>query len=575
MKTTAPTTKYISSLERFNPAVVNIGPFSNLLKEAGFGEQKFREALLHVLNGNLADGISMDLEDSCYEALDRMNEAAEISTRMEAETREEERVGVYADIPDILLNPPGLLHPLAEYIRLGMIREQPLFAVAGALQIISMAAFNYLQSASDGTLNLYTVAVGPTGCGKDAPRKDISYFANRLKLGQHVKESIASAPALLRTLSRYANEDGAAPHMLYLLDEYGMLMNFAKTAAGGHQAGLEAEIMRMYGQGRHINNGGAYADEKNNIDPIPGPYFGMYATTTASKLTEALTEGHIDSGALNRPLFVITPDKMPASRPFGQVSRNKADRKKMHDDLLSSLQSILNAGYAAAGMADFDFVQHSENPAEEGSQDGAGRQHSVKVSEDRMQAELRVFLSIDTTDRAMERIDRFVYEVDSRLPLDGRYADLWKRAAENMLRVAHIVALGDTDNPRNAVCDLPHVEWGIAWTVWCVRSQIRLVQDEVADTGHARNLQLVFRVIRDCRDAAGKGKDGQRYAKYLSEGFTPRSYLVNKLKRQMNSRDIKEALRMLLEAGNIEKDESDPDGPGRPVRMYRSVVDEI
>jgi len=138
------------------------------------------------------------------------------------------------------------------------------------------------------------------------------------------------------------------------------------------------------------------------------------------------------------------------------------------------------------------------------------------------------------------------FKAKAKDPVVGLF---FKRSAEMSLRIATIRAIGI--NPLDPVVTVEDMEWG-AWLVGLsTRAMVRNATDFIADTDNQAQLKDVRRIIK----SAG--------------GTISRSALVKKLDGKLKAFELDGALKLLIEAGDVEEKMQAPgDKGGRPGKFY-------
>ena len=95
-----------------------------------------------------------------------------------------------------LFNTKGLLKITMDHIIKTSVYPQEIFAMGGSVALLSLLIGNKYRTVDGIYSNLYIIGMGPTGCGKDAPRSVIKDVAVELKLTASVPDSLASAAGL-------------------------------------------------------------------------------------------------------------------------------------------------------------------------------------------------------------------------------------------------------------------------------------------------------------------------------------------------------------------------------------------
>lgn len=341
------------------------------------------------------------------------------------------------EMPDLLLNPRGILGQLVDWMDETAIRPQRPFSVASALTVAGTILGRRYATETDLRPNLYLVGVGPTGCGKNharsAAKKVLVACGLEDRLGG---EELASGQAILSRVAKH-------PAVLFQLDEFGLLMQAIQNPnAGSHLVAILSTLMKLFSSAADTFIGTEYADqEKRPRIEIECPSVSIYGTTTPETFYQALGSGHVVSGYLNRLLVVETS----VNRPRRQKARN-----------LPVPTPILEW---AAKASD--------------AQASGGNLVGVNPKEPKV---------VPMSTGAADRFDTFDLEIDAMMERDrGTGLDaLHNRAWEHAAKIALVVALcRDLEYPTIQVED---ADWAITFVKWCQARMIHEVSTRVADS---------------------------------------------------------------------------------------------
>jgi hypothetical protein len=291
-------------------------------------------------------------------------------------------------------------------------------ALAGGRYALEMPA-------GPSSTNLFIIALGETGTGKEGPRTVVK---NVLKIAGNNKAetSAASDVGLLKKLS--VKRDA-----IWINDEFGRYLKSAANPNGGHQFALISQVMKLYGLALSSTEERSYADSKKSLPAIERPYLSVLATTTGKSVTDAMSSEEIVGGTLNRFIVISNGDPEPPFRN-GKTAEMSAKLK--------------------SGIKRF-----SENAVPSNVVPDEGPNNPVGFRVER-------HISITPTDDAVEALIAYRDEADAkRAKAGGAAAHLWARSYENALRVAGCVAIGDSD-PRNPILTLENALWAITFMRW-------------------------------------------------------------------------------------------------------------
>jgi hypothetical protein len=223
-----------------------------------------------------------------------------------ARVAEFEQASVAADVcpPELLALPGPMGECMAWMVRTAM-RQQPMLALAATISLFSTVLATKVASPTRLRTNLYLIAVAGTTAGKDHGRKCISKALQSARLDSWLGgDEIASGAGLLTRVA-------VCPKTLFQLDEFGLMLQAMKSkAAGNHQAAVVRHLMQLYSSTDSVLRGAEYGNqkEKPRVD-IEYPCVNLHATSTPDQFFEALGSGDVTSGALNRMLVMVAPER--------------------------------------------------------------------------------------------------------------------------------------------------------------------------------------------------------------------------------------------------------------------------
>lgn len=379
--------------------------------------------------------------------------------------------------------PPGLAGEVAEFAMRYFHMPNKAFACAAALQTLSTLNANYCYVEPRTALNLYQCLVGATGAGKEDPRKFMKEVLRETGCSVPLLESAASGPALLRALGRQ-------PNTLLCMDEMGLVL---QASSGSHGAPylkeLFKDLMSLHGLGRTSYGGKCYADEKKNIGEIVKPYVCLMGTTTPSTLADGLSKDNIDSGLVNRIIFVEVKDKDKAP-----VNRQQA--ATVPAALVKRLRTVCP-------------------PIPPAPQRAKALTYAPGVKDE-------------------------LIRLATEMAAAGATPALWVRCEELTIRVAGCLALGG-----NGVITLEHVAWAVDWVRRGLLALEKTSTEDMGDTPFEKLRSKALKMVRNPREYA---KD-MAYKDLCLRGYLPRGKLMKNLK--IKARELDDVVAALIESGEI------------------------
>jgi hypothetical protein len=328
--------------------------------------------------------------------------------------------------------------------------------------------------------NLFILALGGTGSGKEAPRgvvKEVLKIAGNSR----AELSAASDAAVLQKLN-------VQPNAIWLIDEFGRNLKFAANASGGHQYALMSQVMKLFGLALSSTEAREYAQSKNNIPAINHPYLTVLATSTKNSVTDAMTSEEVVGGTLNR--FIVIPNNDVAP-PF-----RDAERAVMSSGMKSRIKAFSQTSLISRHFpADGDYSNFG-------------------------------FIDIVPTDEVATALINYRGEADeNRAKADGAGAHLWSRSYENAVRVAGCIAIGDS-SAEKPILTIEHAQWAITFMRWSTLQSLGLL-DQIADSETERDSKRIVAFIKEC---AANPKKKSEFYNLNKAGWTPKSQIARRFR---------------------------------------------
>jgi hypothetical protein len=368
--------------------------------------------------------------------------------------------------PERLLKVPGVIGSMCEYINRTSIKRQPIFALGASLAAFGSLIGRKTETQTRGRSNLYCVAVGESGCGKDRARQAIKELlvaagADAL-LGP---EDLASEAGMLAVLV-------TQPAVLFQLDEIGHLLRaMTDPRAGTHLTGIVSAWLKLYSSSATVYKGKAYADTSRN-PTIQQPNACVYGTTVPESLWQAMGAESVTNGLLARCLVFVTNEPDPR--------RQIPERNDPPAKLVETLRWWHLQGYGPSNMS-------ATNPSPRMLHRNAG-------------AEM-LFAALDESVRA-----------EKAKMGDNPLRALWTRTEQIADQLSLIYACS-----RDHLADTIDVEaatWGRDLSVYLTRRLIWECSLHVSENATEATAKRVLRIIQDCHEGI-TGRDLGRKTRWL------------------------------------------------------------
>ena len=391
-------------------------------------------------------------------------------------------------------------------------------AAFGALLGRNVEADN--GDASPSRTNIYTVGVGPSGCGKNHP---LSYCNDLLNLSGET----------LNGPREYMSESGIysalqdMPSHCALLDEFGLILQATQgNQAPAHLRGICKALLTLFTSAHRTVQGAGYANRRDNKPvPIVEPCLSIAGFTTPETLFEALSTKNVTDGLLGRCLVfeVDVVPKKPRGRRLPGASRGSG---KPSPAIVDGVKAMLAA----------------LRPAKWIGVDLGGASTTCR--------------RLHFSDEAARFIDEYVLAAEEENG-SRKLGALWKRLEEHVVKLALIRAAAA--NPAGESIGLDFTQWAFHLASWCFRRLSRGFEANAADSDTERHAKRVLRIIRDAGVARINAATLTRKTQWLRRN------------------DRKDIIAGLIEGGLVgtESVESDrPDGKGKPTVWYFALEGE-
>lgn len=203
-------------------------------------------------------------------------------------------------------NAGGMVGAIAKWINDNAIVQQPVYAFATALTIVSIIKAGRIKTTTNLHPNIYTMCLGPTGSGKENNIECLKLLLKALGMDRNIMGRPASGSAIATGLLKSSGVSALC------IDELGRYLGgISGKNSQSYQAEIVDVLIDLYSKSGSIFYGKQYANEKQNPQIIiENPYISCIGFTVKERLLEACTGADVLDGFLNRWLIFQT-DEMP------------------------------------------------------------------------------------------------------------------------------------------------------------------------------------------------------------------------------------------------------------------------
>lgn len=362
-----------------------------------------------------------------------------------------------------MLQPPGLIGDICQWINETAIKPQPILALANTLAFMGAVFGRKVRTPTDLRTNLYCLGVGSSGCGKDHSRKSIKVLCEEAGLTDELigGEEVSSDSAIVAEVRERLT-------VLFQFDELGhFLANANSKYAATHQKNIAPTLMKLFSSASTKYIGKAYAEkERKDIDQ---PNVCIYGTTVPGRFYNAMTPDELTDGFLSR-MLVFQSDN-------GDPQEQDAEHTLPPPDVVTKIQL---------------WYGRTDLPRAKGNLEAMLKNVPITVPFNREAADaLKAFKNTC-------RIRRGAAEKAGN-GIDA----IWGRAPEHAAKIALVLACGASNIVK---LEQPEVSGQVCETAIAIvdavtKAFVNSAREHISGSNHERNSQCVKRVI-------GKGPNG-------------------------------------------------------------------
>lgn len=412
------------------------------------------------------------------------------------------------EVPERLLDVPGLVGVMARWVTKTALYPQPLLSLGAALCVVGTAAGRKYAGPTNSGTHLYILGLAGTGAGKNHPARQ----AKRILQAADMKEFIG--PSLFMSDSSVYQYVSAQPQMLCFMDEFGAyLQKLNAKNGGGYEKAISGILRTLWGSSFDTVYPPAWSLRGNSdkLPPIHSPALSILGLSVHEEFYAALQSTDIANGFLNRFLILSTHQKPP------EVEEPLSDEDVPDKYITEPLRLI--------GASSFD--PKKPRPA-------LGAE---------WKAEIRVGWASPEVRQAYRAFQK-------QVQTDGEASKLLSRVPEMAVRLSTIRAIGKGKKLSGPLIEMDDIEWGCDLAMWSGRRMIADAADYMVESEHQGRANEVLRLIRNA-----------------PEGRMTLTELNRRVKNKFDARQIRLILEGLEDARQVETMLLEPSGPGRPTKI--------
>lgn len=376
-----------------------------------------------------------------------------------AEIREPEEDAAPADpgpLPDELLDAPGFIGELARYTMETAHKPNRVLAFAGALALNAYLLGRKFKDVHDTRLNVYVLAIAPSGAGKEHPRTVNKNVTDLAGLGRGVLDDFGSAPGIedFLILQRAS--------AIYQVDEIDTMFTKLRQRDAASESISKLLLTAFSASNSYIARRSLAAQRgRGGVPAVDGdsrvrePNLVLFGTGVPHLLYDSLTKRSLENGLFARCLTFETKDLGVVGRPLALAPPAPVM------DYLGAVQRM-----ELEGNLESVFPRPRTVP-----------------------------FSPEAEDRALRfAADMEALKTAADAKTDFATGSIWGRAAEKQGKLALSFALSRSlESPR---IELEDVERSAAIVEHLTRAVLFRIENSVHETDYEEQSQRVMRLLR-------------------------------------------------------------------------------
>lgn len=415
--------------------------------------------------------------------------------------------GDMQEFPDHLTRPGGLIGDMVDWIEATARFPNRPIALASALSVLGTAMGREWCGPTGSSTTLYTLILAPTGAGKDHALEQI----DRLMTKSGMTDLIG--PSNFQSANAIASFVIRRPLGLCTMDEFGSFLDkVSRKNASPFARECSANLRVLWSMKFKQWRSSEYARQASVS--IYAPAFNLFAASTPKEFYSALRGADISNGFFNR-FFVVSVTKKPT----------ECEPLLAPEDVPDSIKRRLT--YAMTRDRPHDYKR-------DGSYEVVPSKVRWGIGGEEKYTDLKDELELRTED-------------------DEDAIDFYSRTKEMALRIATIVGFGK--DMKMPVIDAETMQWASEVALWSTGQMYEQYKEYAAET---EAQALAKEIVRHVRAFCKKEKR------------MPHSHLLKCLDYRFRAHEVKGAIELLMEAGDIKKEQARPTKEGgRPPVFYR------
>lgn len=386
------------------------------------------------------------------------------------------------DIPQELLNPPGLVGDICRWMNDTAGCYQPVLALGASLVFCGALFGRKVKDESNGRTNIYGMGVGHSSAGKDHAAKCIARIIQAARCEGLLGGEVTSDTAIEISLKE-------SPSKLFVMDEVGHFLRTINQAKGTtpHLKTIVPMFMKLFSAANslYIGKQRVTGGPANQIDQ---PCVCIWGVTSPQILFDNMTREELEGGWTARNLVFITD-----TRPEYRFTREST--------VPDHIATLVQAWYSRVVP-----------PPE-----GAGNLAHARAWQ----------IVVPTAPDALDVFAKFGHKAHERMLKADKSGDvcnyLWGKALENARRIALIVACGE--NFDGMEIGKAEAEYGCQLVEWLIYRLSEAVHNNVAETGWEHDKQRIYKLVANTQGDGMSKSELTRKTQWVKDRRARNDYL--------------------------------------------------
>jgi hypothetical protein len=422
--------------------------------------------------------------------------------------------------------PHGVMGALARHFLDGAIYPDEQFAIASALGVASSIASRGYYFDQGQAPNVYMIAMGGSGSGKDTITKDISRVLQATDkhtdtrfLGRMCRAVPASKEGVTTALAD--NGIGSVTFLKSEMDKYLAKANKNETSK---QKEITDEILELYSQSNaeFVKYPPSKASKDNQAPPVHAPCVTLVGEGTKDVLFDNLSSDTLTGGFVSRLLLIERGseerkvnqtlrtvkrlrnniafyDREGDAKEVAKIEKDLAQYKYVGDDGRAIIPDSVLSSLALLSRQVIKNCEYTTNyGTEDATLDVFGSVEGEKVHTVEPKPQWVIFHPL-----AVDYIDGEDDKINVKMLQDGNTRGAaWSRTVLKAKKVACLLAI--MDNPVNPTVELRDMRWSFKWV--CQQSKLlanAIDKGEVGGGEASKNLKALQGAIEKHIESAG------------------------------------------------------------------------